>query len=162
MTEAERGKNEIVVAHDGSLAALAAATIAIQIAHSLDLSVHGLYVVDETLALETYADYGRELEVDSEPVSRSELLARFEEPLRRNGPWFYRRLFWECGMVGQVLYLEAEVHGVRGTGIGCFFDDDVHRLLGLEGSEYQSLYHFTVGKPVVDARVRTLAAYPNG
>jgi nucleotide-binding universal stress UspA family protein len=79
MTEAEKGTGEILVAQDGSPAALAAATVGIQIAQSLDLSVHGLYVVDETLALETYADYGRELEVDSEPVSRSELLAWFEE-----------------------------------------------------------------------------------
>ncbi|MDD5412685.1 MAG: hypothetical protein PHF31_14965 [Methylobacter sp.] len=23
-------------------------------------------------------------------------------------PWLYRRLFWECGLIGQVLYLEAE------------------------------------------------------
>ena len=35
----------------------------------------------------------------------------------------YRRLFWECGLIGQVLYLEAEAAGVRGTGIGCFYDD---------------------------------------
>ena len=79
MTETERGTNEIVVAQDGSPAALAAAGIAIQIAQSQDLSVHGLYVVDETLALDTYADYGRELESDIEPASRAELLTWFEE-----------------------------------------------------------------------------------
>jgi SagB-type dehydrogenase family enzyme len=88
------------------------------------------------------------------------MLARFEEPLARFGPWFYRRLFWECGMIGQILYLEAEAAGVRGTGIGCFFDDAVHQLLGLEDMAYQSLYHFTVGHPVEDARLTTLPAYP--
>ena len=43
-------------------------------------------------------------------------------------------------MVGQVLYLEAEVAGVRATGIGCFFDDPVHRLFGIEDLPFQSLY----------------------
>ena len=79
MTEIERGTNEIVIAQDGSPAALAAAGIAIQIAQSQDLSVHGLYVVHETLALDTYADYGRELESDGEPASRAELLTWLEE-----------------------------------------------------------------------------------
>ena len=89
------------------------------------------------------------------------MLASYEAPLQRFGSWFYRRLFWECGMVGQVLYLEAEAAGLRGTGIGCFFDDGVHDLLGLEGQSYQSLYHFTVGHPVEDERLTTLPAYPD-
>jgi len=80
------------------------------------------------------------------------MVAEFVEPLERSGPWFYPRLFWESGMVGQVLYLEAEAAGVRGTGIGCFFDDPVHRALGLQGLKYQSLYHFAVGGPVDDPR----------
>ena len=48
------------------------------------------------------------------------MIAEFESSLRRHGPWFYRRLFWETGVIGQVLYLEAEAAGVRATGIGCF------------------------------------------
>jgi nitroreductase len=74
-------------------------------------------------------------------------------------PHGYRHLFWECGLIGQVLYLEAEAHGLRGTGIGCFFDDEVHDLLGLADDRYQSLYHFTVGHPVEDPRLTTLPPY---
>ena len=81
------------------------------------------------------------------------MLAAFEGPLRRFGPRFYRRLLWECGVIGQVLYLEAEAAGVRGTGIGCFFDDGVHGLLGIDTDRYQSLYHFTVGHPLRDRRL---------
>jgi SagB-type dehydrogenase family enzyme len=88
------------------------------------------------------------------------MLAEFESPLEQFGAWFYRRLFWECGMVGQVLYLEAEAAGLRGTGIGCFFDEGVHELLGLDTQQFQSLYHFTVGHPVEDTRITTLPAYP--
>jgi SagB-type dehydrogenase family enzyme len=87
------------------------------------------------------------------------MLARFEGELCARGAWWYRRLFWEAGVLGQVLYLEAEAAGVRGTGIGCYFDDAFHRLLGLEGNAWQSLYHFTAGGPVEDARLRTIAPY---
>ena len=72
----------------------------------------------------------------------------------------YRNLFREAGLVGQVLYLEGEAAGVRGTGIGCFFDDPVHQLIGLAGQRYQSVYHFTVGTPINDARIETGPPYP--
>ena len=87
------------------------------------------------------------------------MLADFDASLEAFGPSFYRHLFWETGMVGQVLYLEAEASGVRSTGIGCFFDDPVHDVLGLHGHAFQSLYHFTVGKPVEDTRLMTEPGY---
>jgi len=90
------------------------------------------------------------------------MLADFEAPLVQTGAWAYPRLFWECGMIGQVLYLEAEAAGVRGTGIGCFFDDAVHGLFGLRGGDFQSLYHFTVGGAEEDARLTTLPPYEDG
>jgi hypothetical protein len=55
------------------------------------------------------------------------MIAEYQETLFTRGAWFYRRLFWETGLIGQVLYLEAEAAGVRATGIGCFFDDPAHR-----------------------------------
>jgi SagB-type dehydrogenase family enzyme len=86
------------------------------------------------------------------------MLAHYE--IAEQEPWRYRRLYWECGMLGQVLYLEAEAAGIRATGIGCFFDDEMHALLGLRGKAWQSLYHFTAGGPVDDVRLTTLPAYP--
>jgi hypothetical protein len=86
------------------------------------------------------------------------MLAQFDDPLRQ-GPWVYRQLFWEAGVLGQVLYLEAEAAGVQGTGIGCYFDDNFHELLGIENRSLQSLYHFTVGGAVVDRRLMTLPPY---
>ncbi len=87
------------------------------------------------------------------------MIAEFEQPLRRYGAWFYPRLFWEAGVIGQVLYLEAEAFGIRSTGIGCFFDDPMHRVLGLTDRRFQDLYHFTIGGPVEDKRLTTLPAY---
>lgn len=87
------------------------------------------------------------------------MLAEFDGCLRQAGAWFYSRLFWEAGLLGQVLYLEAEAAGVRGTGIGCFFDDPVHKMLGIQGVPLQSLYHFTIGGAMEDLRLLTLPAY---
>jgi SagB-type dehydrogenase family enzyme len=87
------------------------------------------------------------------------MLARFEGTLAEQGAWAYRRLFWECGLIGQVLYLEAEAAGVRGTGVGCFYDDPVHDTLGLAGHAWQSLYHFCVGEPIEDTRLETAPGY---
>ena len=87
------------------------------------------------------------------------MIAEYREALFAHGPWFYRRLFWETGVVGQVLYLEAEAAGVRATGIGCFFDDPVHQAFGFKDLAFQSLYHFTVGGYVDDPRLTTLPAY---
>jgi len=88
------------------------------------------------------------------------MLAEFDAPLERFGPWFYPRLFWECGAIGQVLYLEAEAIGLRATGIGCFFDEPVHQIAGIGTSAWRSLYHFTVGGPVEDTRLQSWPPYP--
>lgn len=88
------------------------------------------------------------------------MIAEFETSLEKHGPWFYKRLFWETGLIGQILYLEAEAAGMRSTGIGCFFDDPVHRVLGwYPDTRFQSLYHFTVGGAVEDHRLTTLPPY---
>jgi hypothetical protein len=87
------------------------------------------------------------------------MIADFGESIRATGAWWYRKLFWESGLLGQVLYLEAEAAGVRGTGIGCYFDEAFHSVLSLRGDHFQSLYHFTVGGPVDDPRLMTLSPY---
>ena len=87
------------------------------------------------------------------------MVAQFNDSLKSNGAWFYKRLFWETGMIGQFLYLEAEAIGISATGIGCFFDDSVHEILGFSDTRFQSLYHFTLGGAVVDNRLTTLPAY---
>lgn len=76
------------------------------------------------------------------------------------GPWGYRTLLREAGMLGQVLYLEAEALGLQGTGIGCFFDDALHDLLGLGDERFQVVYQFTVGRAIVDTRIADEPAYP--
>ena len=87
------------------------------------------------------------------------MIADYMDSLTTYGAAFYRNLFWEAGVVGQVLYLEAEEAGIRSTGIGCYFDDPVHDVFGIASREWQSFYHFSVGGPVEDTRLTTLPAY---
>ncbi|MHB1322291.1 MAG: nitroreductase family protein [Acidithiobacillus ferrivorans] len=85
-------------------------------------------------------------------------LAEYADPLQ-SGAWHYRLLYQEAGLLGQILYLEAEALGLNGTGIGCFFDDAVHETLGIRDHTLQSLYHFTVGHALTDTRISTLPPY---
>jgi SagB-type dehydrogenase family enzyme len=91
------------------------------------------------------------------------MIADFDRAIDEDGGFAYRRLHWEAGLIGQALYLFATAAGLAGTGIGCFFDDEIHAFLGLAPGEtrFQDLYHFTVGAPVEDARILTLPAYPD-
>ena len=86
------------------------------------------------------------------------MVAEFARPVAAD-PAAYRHLHWEAGMLGHVVTLEAEAAGWRGTGIGCFFDDADHEVLGLSDDRYQVIYHYAVGMAVDDPRLQTLPAY---
>ena len=118
-----------------------------------------LYVLERGDARELATQVSCRQEIAGEGAFALGMLAEYQASLVAHGPSFYRRLFWEAGAIGQVLYLEAEAAGVRSTGIGCFFDDPVHQVFGLRELAFQSLYHFTVGGPVDDPRLTTLPAY---
>jgi len=98
-------------------------------------------------------------EIAADGVFAAAMLSEYRASLEAFGPWFYRRLYWETGVIGQVLYLAAEASGIRGTGIGCFFDDLTHQVFGLTGDRFQVLYHFTMGGPVEDPRLQTHPPY---
>ena len=119
-----------------------------------------LYLLEEGNAQRIATQVSCHQEIAGDGAFSLGMIAEFKTSLEKHGPWFYKRLFWETGLVGQVLYLEAEAAGVRATGIGCFFDDPVHRVLGwYPDTQFQSLYHFTVGGAVEDHRLTTLPPY---
>jgi SagB-type dehydrogenase family enzyme len=117
-----------------------------------------LYLLEEGNFRQTATMLSCHQSIAGESVFSLGMLARFRQSIDP-APYRYRWLFWEAGIIGQVLYLEAEAHRLRGTGIGCYFDDAVHDLLGLEDDSYQSMYHFTVGLPIEDERLTTLPPY---
>ncbi len=118
-----------------------------------------LYLLQEgdCRALATTVSCGQDIAGDG--AFSLAMIADYMDSLATYGSGFYRNLFWEAGMVGQLLYLEAEESGIRATGIGCYFDDLVHAAFGIDSCEWQSFYHFTVGGPVEDSRLTTLPPY---
>ncbi|SEG26818.1 SagB/ThcOx family dehydrogenase [Marinobacterium lutimaris] len=87
------------------------------------------------------------------------MIAEYQDPLLQDGLAAYQQLYREAGMLGQNLYLAATALGLNGTGIGCFFDDAVHQLLGLEGEQFQAIYGFAAGMGLRDERVSGLSGY---
>ncbi|MFQ5665968.1 MAG: universal stress protein [Candidatus Binatia bacterium] len=84
------GNGSILVAFDGSPAAGATAGSAIQIARSEHRAIRGLYVVDDALIMNPYANHQVELGSVAERKSRANLLAQFQR--RGEG-----RLAWLAG-----------------------------------------------------------------
>jgi SagB-type dehydrogenase family enzyme len=81
------------------------------------------------------------------------MVADLERAVSCYGERGYRYAHFEAGAIGQRLYWAAEAVGLRATGIGAFFDDQVAAYLGLTPREGQVIYHFAIGHPVVDTRL---------
>jgi SagB-type dehydrogenase family enzyme len=81
------------------------------------------------------------------------MIADFENATRIYGDRGYRYMHFEAGAIGQRMYLASEALGLRATGIGAFFDEEVNRYLGLSPALGQVVYHFAIGYPVPDSRL---------
>jgi SagB-type dehydrogenase family enzyme len=80
------------------------------------------------------------------------MIADIDRAVRAYGDRGYRYVHFEAGAIGHRLYLAAEAHGLGATGIGAFFDDEVHRYLNIAAGR-QVVYHFAIGYPVPDPRL---------
>jgi SagB-type dehydrogenase family enzyme len=81
------------------------------------------------------------------------MIADLDRAARAHGDRGYRYAHFEAGAIGQRLYLAAEALGLRATGIGAFFDDEVNRYLNLPPEQGQVIYHFAIGHPIPDPRI---------
>lgn len=123
MTDAENRSPYILVADDYSADARAAADAAIKIAQNQNLAIRGLYVVDEVLALDTYANYHAELLLPPrksngerrEPGSRAELMSWFET----QGEAALNRLQTACDEAGVPVTTSLLAGGVPEMVIRC-------------------------------------------
>ena len=89
------------------------------------------------------------------------MLVQFDKQIQKYGSHRYKELYWNCGAIGQQLYLEATSLDLSATGIGCFLDDIFHEVLGIKNTSYQSLYHFTIGRGLFDTRLTNEEPYQN-
>jgi SagB-type dehydrogenase family enzyme len=81
------------------------------------------------------------------------MIGNFENAARLYGDRGYRFVHFEAGAIGQKMYLAAEALGLRATGIGAFFDEQVNQYLALSPEQGQVVYHFAIGYPVPDPRL---------
>ncbi len=81
------------------------------------------------------------------------MIGDFENAARSYGDRGYRYVHFEAGAIGQRMYLASEALGLRATGIGAFFDEEVNRYLSLSPELGQVVYHFAIGYPVPDPRL---------
>lgn len=81
------------------------------------------------------------------------MIADLDRAAAIHGNRGYRYAHFEAGAIGQRFYLAAEAMGFQSTGIGAFYDDDVHGYLGLFREDGQVVYHFASGYAVRDERL---------
>jgi len=82
------------------------------------------------------------------------MIGDLERATRAHGDRGYRYVHFEAGAIGHRLYLAAEALGLGATGIGAFYDEEVHRYLHLTPEQGQVVYHFAIGYPVRDPRLQ--------
>jgi nucleotide-binding universal stress UspA family protein len=98
----------ILLALDGSEISRNTATTAIQLAKRISTGISGLYVVDEELVLDDYAEYQKELGVETPMLSRTEKAALFE----KRGREIFKRLRSWCKDAGIGIKTEVGLGGV--------------------------------------------------
>ena len=81
------------------------------------------------------------------------MIGDLERATGAHGDRGYRYVHFEAGAIGHRLYLAAEALGLGATGIGAFYDEEVHRYLNLTPEQGRVVYHFAIGYPVPDYRV---------
>jgi SagB-type dehydrogenase family enzyme len=81
------------------------------------------------------------------------MIGDIERAVSAHGDRGYRYVHFEAGAIGHRLYLAAEALGLRATGIGAFYDEEVHRHLNVTREQGQVVYHFAIGYPVPDPRL---------
>jgi SagB-type dehydrogenase family enzyme len=81
------------------------------------------------------------------------MIGDLDRAVRAHGDRGYRYVHFEAGAIGHRIYLAAEALELGATGIGAFYDEEVHRYLDLAPNQGQVVYHFAVGYPVPDPRV---------
>jgi len=82
------------------------------------------------------------------------MIGDLDRAARAHGDRGYRYVHFEAGAIGHRLYHGAEALGLGATGIGAFYDEEVHRYLNLTPEQGQVVYHFAIGYPVPDPRLQ--------
>jgi SagB-type dehydrogenase family enzyme len=59
----------------------------------------------------------------------------------------YRYVYLDCGHIAQNLALCASTLGLGSCQVGAFYDDEINKIVGLDGEEESVIYLSVVGYP---------------
>jgi SagB-type dehydrogenase family enzyme len=59
----------------------------------------------------------------------------------------YRYVYLDCGHIAQNLALCASILGLGSCQVGAFYDDEINKIVGLDGEEESVIYLSVVGYP---------------
>jgi len=120
--------------------------------HNLAQGLYHYHPPAHNLRLLRMGDFSREISEaliqETIPSAASFIIlitAMFERSVFKYGDRGYRYIMLEAGHVAQNINLASEALGLGALNIGGFFDSDIDRLLGLDGSLHSSVYLIAVG-----------------
>ena len=115
----------------------------------------GIYhyaVTDHSLELIQKGDFRKKITgcaLDQEMAGESDvtfiLTAIFRRITWKYEDRGYRYAYIEAGHIGQNIALQSASLGLGAVGIGAFYDDDINKLIGIDGKSEATLYLYTVG-----------------
>ncbi len=120
---------------------------------SLDPGIYHYSVRDNLLELLIEGDFSSYLigaALGQSFVGRGNCCVAISAVFRRNMSKYrdrgVRYIFLDAGHLAQNMILAAQERGIGSCPVGAFFDDEVNRLLGLDGEEESVIYLISMGK----------------
>jgi SagB-type dehydrogenase family enzyme len=125
------------------------------IANNVENLKQGIYhygVLNHTLELVKSGDFRKEITsagLKQEMLGDSDVVfvlsAIFDRTRHKYGERGFRYVYIEAGHISQNIYLQAVSLGLGSVSIGAFLDDEVNKLIGVDGQKEAVIYLHAVG-----------------
>ncbi len=125
------------------------------IANNVDTLDQGIYhygVLNHTLELVESGDFRKKITsagLKQEMLGDSDVVfvlsAIFDRTRHKYGERGFRYVYIEAGHISQNIYLQAVSLGLGSVGVGAFLDNEVNRLIGVDGQKEAVIYLHAVG-----------------
>jgi SagB-type dehydrogenase family enzyme len=149
----ERGRESRTVPSAGALYPIETYVIANNV-KDLEKGLYHYSVGDHALEELRLADLGEEAAraaLEQEMCAEAPVVfvwtAVFQRSKWKYGQRAYRYVYLDAGHIAQNLALSATSIGMGTCQIGAFFDEEVNRILGVDGTEESAIYLAVVGHP---------------
>ncbi len=107
--------------------------------HSLELIKQG-----------NYSENVKESALGQEPVAQAGIVflltAVFERTTKKYGERGIHYIYIEAGHIGQNILLQATSLGLAAVPMGAFSEEEINKLIGIDGKKQSTVYLIPVGK----------------